>query len=121
MNIGKTAVLVTAAAGAVVFGGSSAGALGQDNPVKQINDCDSNQAASIGGPPSKPDCVNFAKVFGDLTQLNDCESSSGATGIGNVIVSSEITEGSKCANIAVSEKQSKSKAEHRGSYGAGHR
>ncbi|MGA6157707.1 hypothetical protein ACPEIC_30630 [Stenotrophomonas sp. NPDC087984] len=121
MNIGKAAVLVTAAAGAVVFGGAGAGAHGQDNAVKQLNNCDSKDAVSFGGPPSKPDCVNFADVFGDLTQLNDCESASGPTASsGNLLFSSTIVEGSQCANLAVSEK-SNAKVDHRGGYGAGHR
>ncbi|GAA2317808.1 hypothetical protein [Streptomyces violaceusniger] len=120
MNIGKAAVLVTAAAGAVVFGG--AGAHGQDNAVTQINNCDSEDAVSFGGPPSRPDCVNFADVFGDLTQLNDCESAGGPTAIsGNLLFSSRIAEGSECANLAVSEKRSNAKVDHRGAYGAGHR
>lgn len=120
MNIGKTAALVTAAAGAVVFGGTSAGALGQDDPVKQLNDCDSHQAASIGGPPSSPDCINFAQVFGDVTQLNDCDSA-GAVSSGNLVFSGAVVEGSHCANLAVSAKPSKSRVDQHGAYGAGHR
>ncbi|MEU5101807.1 hypothetical protein AB0H07_05885 [Streptomyces sp. NPDC021354] len=118
MNIGKTAALVTAAAGAVVFGGS--GALAWDNPTQQINDCDSSSGVSISGSPGQSNCLNFAQIFGDphgVVQQNDCDTSVGAAA--NVTVFAPVgggEMGSECANIAVS---SKSKAGHRGAFGAG--
>ncbi|WNF01055.1 hypothetical protein PS467_39805 [Streptomyces luomodiensis] len=124
MNIGKTAALVTAAAGAVVFGGADAGALGPDtSSVEQTNDCEASGAAGIGGAPAQPNCVNFAQIFGEphgLTQVNHCDSS-GVTSTANVIVTAPVTEGAHCANIAVSAKPSKSRADQRGAHGGGHR
>ncbi|MGO4750385.1 hypothetical protein AB4212_17480 [Streptomyces sp. 2MCAF27] len=109
MNFGRTAALVAAAAGAVVFGGTAAGAVGGDHPVKQANKCGSNQAVSFGGPPSKPDCVNFAKAIRDLAQLNNCDSAAGASGVSSVgAPTGKLVEGSRCANIAVPAKSSKS-------------
>lgn len=110
MNFGRTAALVTAAAaGAVVFGGADAGATGVDPSLKQANKCESNQAVSFGGPPSRPDCVNFAKAIRDLTQLNHCDSDADGTGIsGSAALSSKLVEGSRCANVAVPPKSSKS-------------
>ncbi|KAK1179411.1 hypothetical protein B7755_015410 [Streptomyces sp. NBS 14/10] len=109
MNFGRTAALVAAAAGAVVFSGTAAGAVGGDHPVKQASKCGSNQALSFGGPPSRPDCVNFAKDIRDLTQLNNCDSDAGASGVsGSAALSSKLVEGSRCANVAVPVKSSKS-------------
>ncbi|MER7794489.1 hypothetical protein [Streptomyces sp. NPDC097640] len=123
MNIGKTAALVTAAAGAVVFGGS--GALAWDNPTQQVNDCDSSSGVSISGPSAQSSCLNFAEIFGDphgVVQQNDCDTSVGAAA--NVTVLAPVgggEMGSECANIAVSAKPSKSKMDHRGAFGAGPR
>ncbi|MEU5641441.1 hypothetical protein [Streptomyces milbemycinicus] len=110
MNFGRTAALVTAAAaGAVVFGGADAGAVGVDDSLKQANKCDSNGAVSFGGPPSKPNCVNFAKAIRDLAQLNHCDSDAGASGLsGTTLFSSKLVEGSRCANVAVPAKSRKS-------------
>lgn len=114
MNFGRTVALVAAAAGAVVFGGTDAGAVGGDSPLKQANKCGSNQAVSFGGPPSKPDCVNFAKAVRELAQLNNCDSDAGATGIsGSAASSGKLVEGSRCANVAVGAKSRKSQADHR--------
>ncbi|MFF5672091.1 hypothetical protein [Streptomyces hygroscopicus] len=123
MNIGKTAALVTAAASAVVFGGANAGALGLDTSVRQTNDCDTSNATSIGAPPAQSNCLNFAEIFGEhsLAQRNDCDSSSGVTSTGNVIITAPATMGSRCANIAVSAKPSKSGAAKRGAHGGGNR
>ncbi|MGW3571043.1 hypothetical protein ACWDSL_45435 [Streptomyces sp. NPDC000941] len=108
MNFGRTVALVAAAAGAVVFGGTTAGATGGDSPLKQASKCGSNQALSFGGPPPRPDCVNFAKDIRDLAQLNNCDSSVGSAGIGGSAVSSKLVVGSRCANVAVPAKSSKS-------------
>jgi hypothetical protein len=122
MNIGKAAALVTAAAGAVVFGGSDAGALPWDNPTQQVNDCDSNTGASVSGAGARSDCLNFAQIFGDphgVVQQNHCDSSTAAASNMTVIAppgGSEI--GSRCANIAVSARP-QSQAAHRGVYGEG--
>ncbi|MES4905913.1 MULTISPECIES: hypothetical protein [unclassified Streptomyces] len=111
MNFGRRAALVAAAAGVVVFGGADAGATGVDPSLKQANKCESNQAVSFGGPPPRPDCVNFAKDIRDLAQLNHCDSDADGTGIGgSAALSSKLVEGSRCANIAVAEKSSKSKS-----------
>ncbi|MFI0820485.1 hypothetical protein ACH4TX_31030 [Streptomyces sp. NPDC021098] len=94
MNIGKTAALVTATAGAVAFGGADATALAPAAPVppgngiRQLTPC-------AGG-----DCLDFARIFGggkSVVQKNHCDSS--ASSSGNVVVV-PIT-GGQCANIAV--------------------
>ncbi|MGY0061592.1 hypothetical protein ACWY4P_34495 [Streptomyces sp. LZ34] len=122
MNIGKTAALVTVAAGAVVFGGSNAGALPWDNPTQQVNDCDSKSGVGVSGAGARSDCLNFAQIFGDphgVVQQNHCDSSVGSTA--NVTVINPAGgggTGSQCANIAISE-QPNFTAPHRGMYGEG--
>ncbi|MDX3229812.1 hypothetical protein [Streptomyces sp. ME19-01-6] len=122
MNIGKTAALVTAAAGAVVFGGSDAGAFPWDNPIQQVNDCDSKNGVSVSGAGGRSDCLNFAQIFGDphgVVQQNHCDSSVGATANMTILAPAGGSEiGSQCANIAVSARP-QSKAAHRGTYGEG--
>ncbi|MEU1786589.1 hypothetical protein ABZ553_12080 [Streptomyces sparsogenes] len=126
MNIGKTAALLTAAAGAVVFGGTGAGATGLDNPVVQSNDCDSENGLSIGGAPApSSECLNFAQIFGDphgVVQRNDCDTTIGTSANVTILAPPGGTEvGSHCANIAVSGNPSKVEANHRGAYGHGRR
>ncbi|OMI34031.1 hypothetical protein [Streptomyces sparsogenes] len=126
MNIGKTAALLTAAAGAVVFGGTGAGATGLDNSIRQSNDCDSKGGLSIGGAPaSSSECLNFAQVFGDphgVVQRNDCDTTIGTSANVTIIAPPGGSEvGSHCTNIAVSAHPSKVKTEHRGAYGHGRR
>lgn len=96
MNIGKTAALVTAAAGAVVFGGADAGALGLDRPAGHLD---------------------FTQVFGDphgVVQQNRCDST-GPANAGNVVITAPVAAGSHCANIAVSAQPFE--ATHRNTYG----
>lgn len=104
MNVGKTAVLVTAAAGAVVFGGTVAGAIPGDNPNQQINDCDSRSGVSASGAGAGSHCLNFAEIFGDphgVVQQNHCDSRVGATANVTVLAPAGGFEaGSECANIA---------------------
>ncbi|MEU8872608.1 hypothetical protein AB0D24_15840 [Streptomyces javensis] len=112
MNIGKTAALVTAAAGAVAFGGADAGALDLDSPVRQTNACD-----ALG--PVQGSCLNFAQIFGDphgVVQQNRCDSA-GPTNTGNVIFVTPLAAGSQCANIAVSAQPSNAAAAHRTAHG----
>ncbi|MGW3571041.1 hypothetical protein ACWDSL_45425 [Streptomyces sp. NPDC000941] len=122
MNIGKTAALVTAAAGAVVFGGSAAGAIPGGNPNQQINDCDSTGGVSISGTAGRSNCLNFAEIFGDphgVVQQNHCDSSTGTSANMTIVAPPGGFEaGSQCANIAVSAAP-QSKAAHRGMRGQG--
>ncbi|NUP36063.1 MAG: hypothetical protein HOY76_03315 [Streptomyces sp.] len=122
MNIGKTAALVTAAAGAVVFGGSMAGAIPGDNPTQQVNDCDSKSGVSVSGAGAGSHCLNFADVFGDphgVVQQNHCDSSVGASANMTILAPAGGSEiGSHCANIALSE-QPNFMVPHRGMQGQG--
>ena len=96
MNIGKTAALVTATAGAVAFGGGAdATALAPEaavppgNGIRQLSPC------------ADGDCLDFARIFGDgksVVQKNHCDSS--ASSNANVVIV-PITGGQQCANIAV--------------------
>ncbi|WP_210944467.1 hypothetical protein [Streptomyces sp. MK37H] len=120
MNIGKTAALVTAAAGAVVFGGADADALSGDNPTQQVNDCDSKSGVGVSGPGAGSDCLNFARIFGDphgVVQRNHCDTTIG-TSANVTIVAPPGGSGprSHCANIAVSG-QPRSKAAQPGGSG----
>ncbi|EFL25895.1 hypothetical protein SSOG_05609 [Streptomyces himastatinicus ATCC 53653] len=113
MNIGKTAALVTAAAGAVVFGGADAGALDLDSPLRQTNECDTL------GPVQGSSCLNFAQIFGDphgVVQANRCDSA-GPSNTGNLIFTTPLAAASNCANIAVSAQPSTAEVTHRNAYG----
>ncbi|MGR3934287.1 hypothetical protein [Streptomyces sp. BRA346] len=113
MNFGQTAALVTAAAGAVVFGGADAGALDLDPPVRQSNACDALGAVQGAS------CLNFAQIFGDphgVVQQNRCDSA-GPANTGNIIFTTPLAAASHCANIAVSAQPSKAGAAHRNTYG----
>ncbi|MEU5026228.1 hypothetical protein [Streptomyces milbemycinicus] len=122
MNIGKTAALVTAAAGAVVFGGSNAGAFPWDNPNQQVNECDSKSGVGVSGPGPGSSCLNFAEIFGDphgVVQQNHCDTRLGSTANITVVAPTGGGEtGSQCANIAISERPD-FMAPHRGMYGEG--
>lgn len=124
MNIGKTAALVTAAAGAVVFGGSDAGAFPWDNPTQQVNDCDSRSGVSVSGAGAGSNCLNFAQIFGDphgVVQQNHCDTTTGTSANVTIVAPPGGSEtGSHCANIATSA-PSRSMASGQGGYGAGQR
>ncbi|MFI0778400.1 hypothetical protein [Streptomyces sp. NPDC021212] len=113
MNIGKTAALVTAAAGAVAFGGADAAALDLDLPARQSNACDA--LGSVQGSS----CLNFAQIFGDphgVVQQNRCDSA-GPSNTGNLVFTTPLAAGSQCANIAASAQPSKADAAYRNTYG----
>lgn len=121
MNIGKTAALVTAAAGAVAFGGGDAGALSWDNPTQQVNDCDSKRGVGVSGPGAGSHCLNFAQIFGDphgVVQQNHCDTTVGTSANVTIVVppGGGSGTGSQCANIAVSG-QPRSKAAQPGGSG----
>ncbi|MFF7653850.1 hypothetical protein ACFZCY_29150 [Streptomyces sp. NPDC007983] len=109
MNIGKTAALVTATAGAVAFGGGidatalAPGAPGvPGNDIRQLNDCDTAAGSPLAGVGAGVDCLNFARIFGDLksvAQQNQCDSSAGHAA--NVVVVPITARQPQCANIAV--------------------
>ncbi|MBA6438273.1 MULTISPECIES: hypothetical protein [Streptomyces] len=120
MNIGKTAALVTAAAGAVVFGGAEAGALPWEDPTQQVNDCDSRSGVGVSGPGSGAHCLNFAQIFGDphgVVQRNHCDTTLGTSANVTIVApTGGLETGSHCANIAVSG-QPRSKAAQPGGSG----
>ncbi|MES4905915.1 MULTISPECIES: hypothetical protein [unclassified Streptomyces] len=129
MNIGKTAALVTAAAGAVVFGGTGAGAFPGDNPSQQVNDCDTASGVGVSAPGAGANCLNFSEIFGDphgVVQQNHCDSKVGSAANVTVLAPTGGGEtGSHCANVALTS-PSQSLAGHprmggQGGYGAGHR
>ncbi|MEU1800593.1 hypothetical protein [Streptomyces sp. NPDC019937] len=95
MNIGKTAALVTATAGAVAFGGGAdATALAPEASVPPGNHIQRLTPCAVG------DCLDFTRVFGDgksVVQKNQCDSSASSTG--NVVIVP--INGGQCANIAV--------------------
>ncbi|MBL1098005.1 hypothetical protein [Streptomyces coffeae] len=108
MNIGKTAALVTATAGAVMFGGGQAALA---DPVNQSNECDTATASTLplsaDGVEAGANCLNFAHIFGDpksVTQKNHCDSSGPSNNANVVIV--PIGDGS-CSNIAIGNDSSK--------------
>ncbi|MBL1112398.1 hypothetical protein JK364_08250 [Streptomyces sp. 110] len=110
MNIGKTAALVTATAGAVAFGGGvDATALAPGAPgvpgsgVQQRDACDSAANSPVAAVGAGTGCLDFARVFGDpksVVQKNQCDVS-GAGSAANVVIMPMTGDSSKCANIAV--------------------
>ncbi|QKV94832.1 hypothetical protein HUT19_26350 [Streptomyces sp. NA02950] len=106
MNIGKTAALVTATAGAVMFGGGHALA----DPVKQGNQCETGTSGVLTDEvEAGADCLNFAHIFGDLksvTQKNHCDSTGPSHNANVVIVPLE----QHCSNIAIGGPSSKAAA-----------
>ncbi|MEU8823180.1 hypothetical protein [Streptomyces sp. NPDC048636] len=88
MNIGKTAALVTATAGAVVFVGGHALADPLQNGVTCV------------GVTGSTECLNFSHVFGDdaaVTQQNHCDNS--ASSAANVVIA-PIKFSPGCSNIS---------------------
>ncbi|MEU8873662.1 hypothetical protein AB0D24_21315 [Streptomyces javensis] len=111
MNIGKKAVLLTAAAGALVIGGAG-GALANANDdfIVQLNSCDTatgtttntGAAAPTGDLDLGSDCINFTNSSGSVVQANDCDTTTGTTVImGGMAPTGDTNIGSNCANIAV--------------------
>ncbi|MET7935930.1 hypothetical protein [Streptomyces sp. NPDC005322] len=111
MNIGKKAILLTAAAGALVIGGAG-GALanGNDDFVVQLNHCDTATGPITqvgGGAPTGDievgaDCINFTNSHGSVFQANDCDTATGAvTQVGGLAPTGDINAGANCTNIAV--------------------
>ncbi|NEW74728.1 hypothetical protein [Streptomyces rhizosphaericus] len=113
MNIGKKAVLLTAAAGALVIGGAG-GALANanDDLIVQLNSCETatgtttntGAAAPTGDVNIGSDCINFTNTGGSVVQANDCDTATGTTVItGGMAPTGDTNIGSKCANIAVND------------------
>ncbi|MEU5268160.1 hypothetical protein [Streptomyces hygroscopicus] len=114
MNIGKQAVLLTAAAGALVIGGAG-GALAHnhDDLIAQINNCDTHTGAitQVGGmaPTGEvevgADCVNFTNIQGQaVLQENNCDTTTGPImQMGGASPTRDVNVGAKCANIAVND------------------
>ncbi|BBJ42094.1 hypothetical protein SSPO_048120 [Streptomyces antimycoticus] len=108
MNIGKKAVLLTAAAGALVIGGAG-GALANsnDDSVSQRNKCDTSSGIMISGSGSLAptgdtaigsDCINFTNAGGSVDQSNDCDTTTATTLSGNANLAPRAT--SQSAAIA---------------------
>ncbi|WP_432039577.1 hypothetical protein [Streptomyces cucumeris] len=94
MNIGTTAALVTATAGAVVFIGGQALADPLDSGVACVGTTGSAAAGTTVG------CLDFAHVFGDdkaVTQRNHCDSA--VSNAANVVVA-PIRFDPGCINIS---------------------
>ncbi|GLV78602.1 hypothetical protein [Streptomyces hygroscopicus] len=113
MNIGKKAILLTAAAGSLVIGGAG-GALAHssDDLTVQLNKCGTavgpTTHTSLGAPTGDlnigSDCLNFTNSRGTVVQSNDCDTSTGLTlHTGGLAPTGDTNIGSKCANIAVDE------------------
>ncbi|MFJ4636306.1 hypothetical protein ACIP69_11780 [Streptomyces hygroscopicus] len=114
MNIGKKAILLTAAAGSLVIGGAG-GALAHANNdfIAQLNHCDTSTgaisqlggAAPTGNIEVGADCVNFTNVTtGSVIQANDCDTATGPIlQTGGASPTRDVNVGAKCTNIAVSD------------------
>ncbi|MEU8824764.1 hypothetical protein [Streptomyces sp. NPDC048636] len=113
MNIGKKAIFLTAAAGALVVSGSgAAGALANTNNgwTAQANHCDTavGDVATVGGaaPTGElnigADCVNFTNKGGSALQSNECETTTGVIApVGALAPTDDVNIGANCTNIAV--------------------
>ena len=108
MNIGKKAIFLTAAAGALVIGGAGS-ALAHDGYTGQTNHCDTATGviASVGGAAPTgdinigADCINYTDS-GATYQGNDCDTATGLIApIGAVAPTGDVSVGAKCGNIAV--------------------
>ncbi|EFL24367.1 hypothetical protein SSOG_04081 [Streptomyces himastatinicus ATCC 53653] len=115
MNIGKKAILLTAAAGTLVIGGAGGAlAYGNGDHVSQSNKCDTETGlTATGGFTLAPtgdvaigsDCINFTNT-GAVSQSNDCDTSTGVdvTGGATLAPEGDLDIGSNCANIAIDDR-----------------
>ncbi|MGR3938502.1 hypothetical protein [Streptomyces sp. BRA346] len=115
MNIGKKAILLTAAAGALAISGAGgAMAYGNGDHVSQSNKCDTETGITApGGLTLAPtgdvaigsDCINFTNT-GAVSQSNDCDTSTAADLGGGATLAPEgdTNIGSNCANIAIDDR-----------------
>ncbi|RNG23118.1 hypothetical protein [Streptomyces botrytidirepellens] len=112
MNIGKKAILLTAAAGALAISGAGgAMAYGNGDLVTQSNKCDTETGLTApGGLDLAPsgdvtigsDCINFTNT-GAVSQSNDCDTSTAVDlgGGADLAPEGDVSIGSNCANIAI--------------------
>ena len=112
MNIGKKAILLTAAAGALAISGArGAMAYGNGDLVSQSNKCDTETGITApGGLDLAPtgdvsigaDCINFTNTHA-VSQSNHCDTSTAADLGGGATLAPEGDThiGANCANIAI--------------------
>ncbi|MEU8825882.1 hypothetical protein [Streptomyces sp. NPDC048636] len=114
MNIGKKAILLTAAAGALVIGGAGSALAhnGGDGFVAQLNHCDTatGTIATVGGAAPTgdinvgADCINFTNSSGNVFQSNECDTATGTIApVAGLAPVGDVNIGSNCTNIAVDE------------------
>ena len=110
MNIGKKAIFLTAAAGALVVGGAG-GALAHGNGTAvQTNHCDTATGAitSVGGAAPTgdinigADCINYTNTGAATFQSNECDTATGVIApVGAAAPTGDINVGATCTNISV--------------------